>query len=157
MIYLKDFNQIIKCCEYDVNDGSIENIDYVRDKKTAGFFSLKLGSGIALYPSDQKLAFTADRKTWNLLDKHVETIYFHDYSNKTTTFRIQGPVGEWSTTYKALWADRDDFEVNEMAVSFEEENSEEDFLGYINMLIENKDSVSTLLALWSKNLRTDTP
>lgn len=155
-MYLKDFNQVIKCCEFNEKKWTFDNIDYVREKKTTGFFSLSITSGAAVYPDNDKLVFAISGKKWDLLNEKLEVNYFHDYPNKETKFSIQGLGGKWSTTYRSWWADRTDFVINEMAASCEEENSEEDFLAYIEMLAENKDSSSSLFKLWSANLTLTT-
>lgn len=52
--------------------------------------------------------------------------------------------------YESCWANRDDFEINEMAVSSEPENREEDNFAYIDWVRFDQEAAKNLHALWNK-------
>ncbi|WP_083690103.1 hypothetical protein [Colwellia sp. UCD-KL20] len=151
-MYLKNFNKMVKCCSYDKSIGKGGQFQYIEDLKTSGFCSQKENGWIAVFPEQGTLVCQINSKKWSLNDENVDIEYFHDYSAKTTTFSIKDPEKSLKITYKSWWADRNDFEVNPIAASCEDENSEEDILGYIYMLINNPQSIVNLCDLWSKNI-----
>lgn len=151
-MYLKHFNQPNKCATFDPANNQLGTEDFVRNTKTSGFYSESKAGTVSIYPRNQELIIRVGQKQWDLLSSGIQTSYFHNYSTKETTFRISGSSEQFEITYPAWWADRDDFIINEMAASCEEENSEEDVFGYIHMLNENQDSANSLHPLWLANI-----
>jgi hypothetical protein len=151
-MYLKYFGQMIKCCSFDKSSGKGGELQYIEDIKTSGFCSQGGYGWISIYPENGTLVAQINSKKWCLSNDDVDVNYFHDYANKTTKFSIKHSELNFEYQYKSWWAERDDFEVNPMAASCEEENSEEDVFGYVKMLKDNKTSASNLAELWSKNI-----
>lgn len=151
-MYLKDFNQMVKCRFFDKEKGLDDNLRYVEEVKTSGFCTQKDFGSIAVYPDNGELVVQINANKWNLLSDSVDVDYFHVYDKKLTTFRIFEQGKKFDLTYTSWWADRDDFDVDPMAASCEEKNSEEDIFGYLKMLKENKEAANNLLGLWSKNI-----
>jgi hypothetical protein len=151
-MYLKYFKQMTKCCLFDKASGKGGELQYIEDLKTSGFCLKGEYGWVAVFPENGGLICQINSKKWSLLDESTDVEYFHDYSSKTTKFRISSQDNNFEFVYMSWWADRDDFEVNPMAASCEEENSEEDIFGYVKMLKDNKKSAANLYQLWAKNL-----
>ncbi|WP_172806696.1 hypothetical protein [Endozoicomonas arenosclerae] len=137
---------------FDKNIGKGGDLRYIEDLKTSGFCSQGEFGWIAIFPENGNLICQINSIKWHLLDDDVDVEYFHDYHKKTTKFSIKNNKNNFDINYKSWWANRDDFDINPMAASSEEENSEEDIFGYIKMLKDNQDSASNLNRLWSNNL-----
>ena len=152
VMYLLDFNEQFKCRMYDPEKKEKNELTLKNDIKTSGFSGNLHFGWAALYPLEDKLILEINNKSWDLLDDNVDTEYFHFYSEKKTRFQILNHDNvEFESVYKSWWADRSDFKVNEMAVSCEPENREEDDLAYINWIKHNTQKARNLHALWSKN------
>jgi len=151
-MHLKYFGQMIKCCAFDTSIAKGGDLQYIEDIKTSGFCSQGEYGWVAIYPENGTLVIQINSDMWILSNENVEVDYFHEYANKTTTFRISDAEVKFEFRYKSWWAEREDFEVNPMAASCEEENPEEDVFGYIKMLKDNKTSASNLSDIWHKNL-----
>lgn len=151
-MYLKNFNQMIKCCLFDKIEGDGSKFQYVENRKTSGFCAQGEYGWVAVYPENKSLVVQINTRKWDLLSDDLEIKYFHIYDKKLTKFRISGCGNIFEHTYQSWWAERDDFEVNPIAASCEEENSEQDIFGYIHMLRENETSARNMFELWAKNL-----
>jgi hypothetical protein len=154
-MYLKNFNQMTKCCAFDKMKGCGGDFQYLEDRKTSGFCSQGEYGWVAVYPENQSLVVQINEKKWDLLEDGSEVDYFHIYDKKLTSFKISNARNLFDLVYQSWWAERDDFEPDPISASREEENVEEDIFGYIHMLNENKSSARNLFDLWTKNLSED--
>lgn len=143
---------MVKCRLFDREKGEGSDLRYVEDIKTSGFSAQGDYGWAAIYPDSGTLIVQINSKKWNLTSDDVAIDYYHNYDKGMTTFRISGNENDFEHTYKSWWSERDDFEVDPIAASCEEENSEEDVFGYIKMLKENKESARSLLGLWARNM-----
>ena len=151
-MYLIDFEQKFKCRKFNSTTKNIGDLVLINDLKVSGFYGIFEFGTMALYPSGESLLLEINNKSWNLLDDSVETHYFHFYADKKTRFQVlkNGSV-EFEYIYESWWANRDDFEVNEMAVSCEPENSSEDNFAYVDWVKFNQKGAKTIHTLWSEN------
>lgn len=151
-MYLLDFKQRFKCREFNPVTRAVGELVLNDSLKTSGFYGEYEFGSMVIYPSNSSLLFDVNDKSWNLLDDNIDTEYFHFYSDKKTRFQVlnNGNV-EFEHIYESWWVDRSDFEVNEMAVSCEPENREEDDLAYIDWVKFDQEAAKNLHALWRKS------
>lgn len=148
---LKDFKQKLKFRFFEVDLSKLSGLHSLEGQKTSGFCLCDNFGEVALYPGEQYLIVKINDKQWSLGDPSVLVTYFHNYENKTTTFKIENNEHVFNLNYYSWWANRDDFIVNPYAASCEEENSKEDMWAYIDNLFEFPDKAKNLHAFWSKN------
>ncbi|QIB76203.1 hypothetical protein G3I44_19175 [Halogeometricum borinquense] len=151
---LKKFKGGSKYTEYNPVDGSASEFGEIEGAEICGFCEQTRWGLAAVYPApeEETLIVQINGTTWDLFTSDTTVVYNHHYDDEMTYFKIADEENEYEVRYEAWWKDVPHFEPNKWAASREDENSHEDFFGYVLMLWQSEEKKDNLIESWSGNL-----
>ena len=129
--------------DFDCSTATINPVVIVAEKPKGNFHLLEQRN-VAIYSDNNALKLQIGEDVQNLSSGEAVIRYFHNVSRKTTCFEVESEGRITSIEYKAWWAEIPGFEPVEP-----EMDEDEDFMGYIYAVWNNKQLQQSLIATWA--------
>lgn len=129
--------------DFDCATGTISSITGTASKPN-GNFDLVGQYNVAIYSKNNTLVLQIGANAWDLSSNEITIRYFHNVLKKITHFELEFEGKVTLLEYEAWWASIPDFEPIEP-----EMDEDEDFMGYVYAIWENKHLQKSLVDSWA--------